>query len=253
MWDELSKLIDKEAELISADANSTTLILLNQNIESKYTDLKKLILLTLKKGIQEHVGVSCYIFLAPPANVKKSIPALSLLNKLNHKWKKRILEKLLHTAQVKRIYAEGNIVHYVPEDKEDYIYWQFFKTKDGGDFMDYMLDLKEPTDFLTLVEDMARFRHKDDKTNFFEYYQKKYLLAKPKLFIYGKRDMFLRPFMPFAANRLEKFYSSCGNAKIYYGDFSHNMMNDPKQHLSSVALESDEVTGLIIQFLDSNC
>jgi len=252
MWEKLSTLIDKEEKLISADINSKDLITLNSEIELQYTKLKELILISLKKGIQEHANVSCYIFLAPPGNVKKSIPALSLLNKLNHKWKKGIFEKLLHDPQVKRIYNEGNVVGYVPENKKEYIYWQFFKIKDSSEFMEYMLNVKEPKDFLTVVEDLARFRHKDDKINFFEYYQKKYLLAKPKLFIYGKRDLFLRPFMPFASQKLEKFYESCGNAKIYYEDLSHIMMNNPKQHYSSLALDNDEVTGLIIAFLDNN-
>ena len=112
--------------------------------------------------------------------------------------------------------------------------------------------MKEPKDYMELIEDLAKFKEQENKINFFEYYQKKYLLAKPKIFIYGKRDLYLKPFLPFSRGRLEKFYESCGNAEIHYGNFSHVMMNDPKQQLAIIALKSDKVTKLIIQFLDKH-
>ena len=51
---------------------------------------------------------------------------------------------------------------------------------------------------------------KDGRVNFFEYYMKKYLLAKPKPFIYGMRDVFLRPFWASNKSRLENFYRKWG-------------------------------------------
>jgi hypothetical protein len=252
LWKKLSELIDKEEKLLLADENSSYLISINEEIKVVYSELKNLILISLKKGIQEHANVSCYVFLAPPDNCKTALPAVSLLKRLNHKWIKKIIETLFHNPQVKRIYRDGNPVGFVPENKDEYTYWQFFKTTNDAEFVKYLADMKEPADFLTLVEGLSRFQHKDDSVKFFEYYKNKYLLAKPKLFIYGMRDLFLRPFMPFAARRLEKFYESCGNAEIHRESFSHVMMNNPKQQFSTLAIDNDKVTELIIKFLDKN-
>ncbi len=251
-WENMKELIEKESNLILQDKDSNEILRLNQKIDSLYSELKQIILYSLKKGIQENSSVSCYILLAPPLNCKKAIPVMGLLKRLDHKWAKRIFEYLFHKPAIKQIYKEGNLIGYVSENKEDYIYWKFFKNKNISEFLIYFLNMKEPIDFLRLIEDLIKFKQKDDAVSFFEYYQKKYLLAKPKMFIYGTRDLYLRPFMPFGKMRLENFYESCGNSEIHHGVFSHIMMNDPNQQLTSIKLKNDRVTELIIRFLDKH-
>ncbi len=249
IWEKIRTIIVDEAKLIIKSKDRNKIMELSNKIDSLYTGLKQLILYSLKKGIQEHSNVTCYVFLAPPTNCKSVIPALSLLKKLKHRTAKIVFENMYHKPAVKQIYKEGNLSGYVPENKKEYIYWQFFKTKDSAGFLDYFLNMKEPIDFLTLVEQVIKLRHKDDMISFFEYYQKKYLLSKPKLFIYGTGDFYLKPFIPSVKRRLENFYESCGNAEIHHGAFSHVMMNNPRQQLAAVAVKNDKVTEMIIRFL----
>lgn len=252
IWEKLREMIYNQAILMKKDKDSSEIIALNAKIDSSYTKLKELILYSLKKGIQEHSNVACYILLALPVNVKGAIPAMSILKKLSHRWVKKVFENVWHNRLVKQFYKEGNPVGYTPENKEEYFYWGFFKTKDTSEFLNFFLNMKEPIDFLTLIEQLIKFKHKDKMVSFFEYYQKKYLLLKPKMFIYGTKDLFLKPFLPFRKKRLERFYESCGNAEIHHGAFSHVMTNNPKQRFAAVVLKNDKVTELIIRFLDRN-
>ena len=220
-------------------------------IENTYTKIKQIILETLKENIQNNMSVCCYIFLAPPPNVKGAIPFLPLLKKQKFKTIKKVIDVFLHKPLLKEIHKEGNKTKYIEENKEDYIYWQFFKTKDVYEFLDYLLNLKEPADFLKLIEDLINFKHKDDKISFFEYYQKKYIYLKPKLFIYGNKDLFLKSFLPFSKRRIESFYYSFRNALIARTNLSHVMMKNKWQVNASASIENDEVAEIIMRFLDN--
>jgi hypothetical protein len=247
-WNNLERLVELESKASAKQSDASFAASLAQKIEQQYTALKQMILYSLKKGIQEHSNVTCYIMLAPPKNCQAAFPGVILLKNLSHKWQKRIIEAILHKPAVKQIYKEGNLVHYAPENRPDNLYFQFFKTADAREFIDYITKMKEPVDFLKLTEKLAKFRHNDGFVNFFEYYQKS-LLAKPKLFIYGKFDKMLAP-LPFMRAGLERFYESCGNAEVHSGSFTHVMMNEPKQQAAALVLKNDSVTELIMRFLD---
>jgi hypothetical protein len=201
--------------------------------------------------LQQGWNVDCYVLLAPPIEVKKSIPGLKILRKLKPKWQKVLIEKFFHEPLVKLTQEEGNVVKYIPEADPAYTNWLFFKIRDVPEFLDYIMNLKEPSDFLELVEKIGQFRRKDQKTTFFEYYLKKYLLAPPKLFIYGKWDGFLKTFLPFSSGRLEKYYRSCGNAEVATGPYVHSFLEDPKAWRSvSKGMTNPEVFEIIIRFLE---
>ncbi len=249
IWEQLCALIEKQAVFIRKN-DKDKVVQVQDQIDLLYGALKKQVLTALQKGVQVYSLVGSLVLLAPPVNCKSAIPGLSILSWFGHKWLKRTLEMFLHKPAVAQIYKEGNSIGYVPENKDEYFYWQFFKTRGSVEFLDYFLHMKEPIDYLTLVEQLAKFRRKDQGAGFFEYYHTKYLLSKPKLFIYGMRDLYLKPFLPFAKSRLEKFYQSCGNAEIHHGGFSHVMLNNPKQQFATVVLKNDRVPELILEFLN---
>jgi Serine hydrolase (FSH1) len=112
--------------------------------------------------------------------------------------------------------------------------------------------MKQPTDFLRLLEDLARFKHRDKSTNFFEYYLKNYIFRIPKLFIYGKWDFVLRPFALFEKNRLEKFYKSCGNAEIVSGPYGHLIPQEGTTVNPWNVIADTKITEKIIRFIDKN-
>jgi len=58
--------------------------------------------------------------------------------------------------------------------------------------------------------------------------------------------------MPFMKDKLETFYSSCGNAEIHHGVYSHLLMENPNQHVGFMAVKDNHVTELILRFLDNN-
>jgi hypothetical protein len=251
LWEGTAGIMEREAVLLQKN-NTSEAVQLNQEIGNNYTELKELIFHSLKKGIKEHYDVTCYIFLAPPTNCKAAIPGLRLLRHLPQKWLKKIFEEFLHKPLIKQLYREGNPAKYVPEQDPRYVSMQMFKTSEPHEFLEYFLNMKEPTDFLSMIENIIQFKHRDDKISFFEYYQKTYLVTKPKLFIYGTRDILLKPFMPFAKGKLERLYRSCGNAEVYHGSFSHIMVENPNQHIGFVGIKDEWVTELIMEFLDKN-
>lgn len=225
--------------------------LINES-EEEYNKLKELILNSLKYIVKNDLLPSSYVLLAPPIDAKSGIPGLNILRKLPRRHVKWIFENLLHKPAVKQIYKEWNVVKYEPEKDPDYINWQFFKTKDISELLEYMVNLKEAPDYIKLIEDIVKFRKKENKTSFFDYYLEHYIKQKPKLFVYGSRDLFLKPFFPFTRKKIEKVYNSCGNAEIIHGSFSHMMMDNPNQQFASVAIKGTYVTEKIIRFLDKN-
>jgi hypothetical protein len=250
IWNNMRLLMDNA--LRNIENNPHLLMEAREKIDLLYIQMKQIILNSLKNKIQSKSDMDCLILLAPPLNCKSAIPALSLLNKLSHKWKKIIFETLFHKPAVKQTIKEGNPADFHFENKKENLYWQFFKTSKSEEFLNYFLNMKEPKDYMELIEDLAKFKEQENKINFFEYYQKKYLFSKPKLFIYGNKDLYLKPFLPFARKRLEQFYENCGNAEIHYGNFTHVMMNNPNQQLAIIAVKNDKVTELIIKFLDKH-
>ena len=127
-----------------------------------------------------------------------------------------------------------------------------FKPTDSDEFIEYLSNMKEPKDYITFIEDIIKFRHKDNIINFFEYYHKKYLLAKPKMFIYGKFDLVLRPFMPSSKKGFENFYRGCGNAEIHYGSYNHLITEKPLEFVASDAVKNKKALKLIFKFLDNH-
>ncbi len=264
-WERISILMARQAAIIeraslaSRESTDRQLMEVAQEIEALYVQLKTIIFSALAKGIKEHSVVTCYVFLAAPLHMRDTVPKILHMARhsifkvlVNSYAAKRLIELNTNRPLVKEGYESGNPGKYVPEKDKSYLNIYFFKTKDTYEFFKYLLSMKEPIDFLQLIEKLAEFRRIGNAVNFFEYYQKKYIWFKPKLFVYGQKDRFLRPFV--AANKasLDKYYKSCGNAQIYYGSFSHVISPDPNKHLQFMVANDDSVTEVILQFLDKH-
>ncbi|HLG23602.1 MAG TPA: alpha/beta fold hydrolase [Candidatus Nanoarchaeia archaeon] len=253
IWDRMLMLLDKQSYIIkNYPSQLNAIIKILDELEECYNEIKKMILDSIKKCIGQINPVQCCILLAPPLDPARAIPAIGILKKLNEDKARRIFEYLIHRPAVKRIYKDGNPVGYIPDENPEYLKWQFFKTKGAHEFLDYFLHIQTPLDYLKLIEDISKMRNKDDKINFLQYYHKKYLVFKPKIFIYGMKDLFLRPFMPFAKKRLENYYESCGNAEIHHGSFSHIMKQNPNQQLAAIAIDNETVILWVSDFLKRN-
>jgi len=254
LWENTIELIEKlgEATYNGVEDYEKNRAMVEQ-IEKNYVQMKELIFYSLRRALQQGWNVDCYVLLAPPPEAKKAVPWLKVLRKLKPKWQKALIEKFFHEPLVKLMHEEGNVVKYVPENDPSYTNWLFFKTRDVPEFLDYIINLKETSDFLELVERIGQSKRKDQKITFFEYYLKKYLIAPPKLFIYGKWDMFLRTIVPSTRRRIEKFYLSCGNAEVVTGPYVHSFLEDSKAWRSvSKGMTNPEVFEIIIRFLEKH-
>ena len=240
---DLGELLKKEKEEFEE---------LDKSLDHTYQQIKKILFDAMQQSITMRLNVRCYVMLAPPRNIKKAYPAINVLQKLPKKAVKSIVEFAFHKPAVKQIMKEGNVVQYKPEQDPAYVNMQFFKTKEIFEFLRYISKVDEPGDFLSLLDYLAAIKRKEQKTNMIQYYYDKYIGQAPKLIIYGKYDLLLRPFMPFEQTKLEKMYRCCGNAEIIYGNYSHIMLDKPTQQMSSVAVRNEDVIYRITVFLEKH-
>lgn len=222
-------------------------------IAAYYKKIKEIILESLKSRDQlaPFDFVDCCVLLSTPAESKDAYIGASLLKKLPDKWIKKVWENRFHNPQVKLVMKEGNIFNYVDE-KTDATKWWYLRMENPIEFINYFTSLKEPGDFISLIKILSNFSHKDGKTSFIDYYSKKYILATPKLFIYGKWDLLLRPFMPGSRKKLEETYRAYGNVSILQGNYGHILVEKPFQRGGTVVGTNDVVLQNIINFLNKN-
>ncbi len=222
-----------------------------ENIEKAYEKMKAVMMASLKNGIASHTVIAGYILLGAPPNFKGAFPGIGLLRPLPLLLRNRVFETLMfHKKMEKKHYKEGHEYLYVPEQNPEYARWWAFKTQHLDKLLEYIQQVREPKDFLKLMEDFAS-EEQDEHTNFFRYCQK-FLERKPKLFIYGRWDTYLRPFIPGQRKRIEQFYRSCANAEIYYGNYSHIMRERATHQMSTIGVTNLEVTERIMLFLDQH-
>ncbi len=222
-------------------------------IAAYYTKIKEIVLESLKSRDQlaPFDFVDCCVLLSMPSECKDAFTGASLLKRLPNKKIKKVWETLMHNPQIKLVMKEGNIFNYV-DKKTNATKWWYLRIENPIEFISYFTSLKEPTDFISLMNILSHFSHKDGKTSFIDYYLKKYILATPKLFIYGKWDLLLRPFMPGSRKKLEEVYRAYGNVNIIRGNYSHILMRKPFQQVGVVIGTSDVVLQNIINFLNKN-
>jgi len=257
-WSEIETYIHNYGRLIEKHNHELKeLTGIISQIDDTYTKMKKVILESLKYKISSKSVPDCHIFLAPEPNAKGAVPGMGILKKLKFPALKMITRKLFHAPNVKNWAKECGDPNLKPTIDDDKIGWQFFQTNEIYDFLDYFLDMKEPGDYLTLVNAIAKFKHQKGKINFFEYYLKKHIRDVPKLFMYGKWDitvngLFGVPIIPGMSGKLHSFYADMGNARTIRGNYSHVFNEDKYAAMQFYVAKHPKVIRDIIHFLDKN-
>lgn len=252
LWEQLAELSERLEAAVLRRAPQEDYF--RRELEKTFVEIKRLVLYSLKKGIVENSGVNAYVFLALPGNARQFIPGLSCLRKVRVSWTKKLIEVILHNPSVKVQYKEGNPMKYVERPLEPgEARWLFLTTKELPELLEYLSKMKDPKDFLKLAEDLSEFKNKEsDAESFFGYYLKKYIWAKPKLFVYGNLDTFLRPFLPGNRGRLEHYYKSCGNALVTHGTFTHMISEKRFKQITTQVATHSGTTEIVLRFLDKN-
>lgn len=240
-WETLTKSIEK------AQKDSTAL----REFEQGYEKLKRLLYSALRTAITEHREPTCLVLVAAPLSMQRAIPGLSLLNKLPERMMRWAVRQLLHKPMRKLERQEGGTGRYEAPRGDGWLEAQMFHTQQPVEFLKYFVSLKNPIDFLRLLEAFAELRHKDGKIGFIEYHLRR-MRKRPKLFLYGRRDLLLRPFIPGTRARLDHFYQSMGNATIKHGAYTHMVSRNPKKQTGFVAVSNEGAMKDIMLFLDKH-
>jgi esterase/lipase len=167
-------------------------------VDRDYSEMKNIIFDSLKHIVSNDLTANCYVLLAPPLDLKSGVPGLKIFRNLPKKIVKLVFENVFHKPALKQAYKENNPLKYY-NNKDNDVTWQMFNIKDLSSLLDYMINLKEFPDFMKFIEDLifviktkqGTGVNGDKKISFIEYIYMKYIKNKPKLFIYGKRDLYL--------------------------------------------------------------
>jgi pimeloyl-ACP methyl ester carboxylesterase len=216
-WERLRKLAEQGAAMSKGASYHDDLSL---QLDLTYRRIKSIIYSALSERIRRGIDPECYVMVAPPRDLKRAIPGLTLLR-----------------PGISRF--PDNIIKIGP-----------FKEPDTNEFLKYFLNMKESGDYISLLEILGNYTSSDQKTNFFRYYLERYIRGKPKMFLYGRWDQLLRPFMPSENGRLERYYQSFGNAEVVYGNWDHWLMKRRIFAIPEQGMQDDRVTEIIIRFLD---
>lgn len=253
-WEMLERLLAaKERELEGKVPDNGTLQFLETQVSYAYEKIRRLIFSAIRHKIELNADVSCYIFLALPHNLA-AIRTAAVLNRIP---KIRVLLKLLMRQWGKSSWKT------VEKERTQGLYPAPLGNKgpntvdvvslrmDVYEFFSYMAQMKEPADFLKIMEALTQLRDKDEEDIKLKGWYNLLLKNKPKLFVYGDNDFFLTSWFPSFRARLEKYYRACGNAKIIFGSFSHVFEQDRKNRMITTPGTNVRVLNEIMAFLNA--
>ena len=220
--------------------------------EEPYTKLKRDILESIKSGTLNNAKIDAFVFLAAPRDMSTTLPGVDLLRRFSPVTVKKIFN-IVQGGFVKEMAREGNPMNW-QGNKEGYIIWQHFylKFEDMHSFAKYLLNIKNPCDYMNLINYFASLPNEKENARFINYFRRKYIYDIPKLFMYGTLDMMVRPFFS-EKGKLESVYSMFGNHQIIrIKGMAHFLNKDKFELQSSYGLQSSKIAHTIFNFLDQN-
>ena len=205
------------------------------DFEKVQAETRKLILDNIVQNISVLDAVKCYVLLAPPKSLVAAIPGFRHAG--------------THAAD-----ALYNMLHVFSKSKQDNTFeFHNLRITNLKEFIEYFMSMNETEDYLDLLDKLVRIAKKDGKISIYEYYRKKYIQFKPKLFLYGHFDQFLRPF--FGSSDLRKFYERFGdgrNVLVKTGWYTHFMHDSPLDFNPRDAVDSTNIALEVLTFIDEH-
>jgi pimeloyl-ACP methyl ester carboxylesterase len=219
-----------------------------ENYVAAYTQLKSIILQAAQNQNINDQRINAVVLMGLPPDLKKALPGIGLLLPLKRETIKRITEAFVDLAMVRTLRKEGLQFAETKSDSEN-VTLVAFKTSEPHLFLEYWLHMKEPADFLELLEALVALRDNKQGT-LIKYYLEKYVKSVPKLFIYARWDIFSLNFLSGRRHRAEKMYLSCGTAtNLYLKDADHMLAQKRALITSEWGTNSDSVAATL-DFLD---
>jgi phage-related protein len=291
LWQKIKNLISEQEKL---------LILNNiiNDLSASYLNIKLIILSSLKEQWYGGGKIDAFIFLAPPLKLQKIVPNPPfLIRRIPRNFVKKLANKFFNEPIYKFFsdsldrFTEANRKILERKGIGDLITLQFFKIYDLKDFIDYFFSIKNPVDYLGLInflseielekveeiekQELLRRREKikriykrdtskidselkrleDTKPilSFIRAYKKRLIDEKPKLFLYGTFDLWLKPFLPKGKKKFESVFAMMGNSQVIsLKRQSHFLDKEGFQTSTKKPLSNPKACTYIIDFLNKN-
>lgn len=205
---------------------------LKVELESLYAQIKSLIFNALSQTRFEGGKIDVVIAISPPRRFQVDFPPP--MKRVVLMIKGLVKTKYKHSKTGEFAYGLGS-----------------FRSYELNEFLDYILNIKNPLDYMTLISFFAT-QAKDDRVNLLKYYRKKYIFDVPKLLLYGRYlDLLNRVILPSHVKEYEGAYS-VWNIKIRSFPFKGHWLCKGFEALKGKAATSSKVVLEIINFLEEN-
>jgi len=220
----------------------------------EYQVLKKVILDALTKSYKGNGRIDVAVMLAAPITFQFVFPkAWAKGGRFSHKLSKTVT--MLLTKGVNQLYkfqhGKDALTHkYIAKKGQVQLF--DLVINDVNDFLRYVENVKNPYDFMNLIDFMCTQIKSDRQVEFFQYY-KALITRIPKLYMYGLADQYLKPLRGNNMPELENHYKSFGVKEIIrYPNINHGLNKEGKLEASADKGRYPKMTYKIITFLNAH-
>ena len=234
-------------------------------ISVQLAKLKKIVLDALTEAYKGGGRIDAAVLLAPIKTMQYAMPP----------WKAKIIKNwivrktLISRFALSHVTKKTNkaIRKYEGENARIYERWAGFTgvqlhatyIKDVYDAFNYIQKVKNPYDFINLINFLCDgVRSPDNETEFFRYYREM-IRRVPKLFVYGIFDHYIQPWKKNNMPEMEQHYRDFGETDIIrLPNLGHNLNKEFSEHskyLEEYSFESGKmpkVTYRVISFLNAH-
>ena len=198
-----------------------------------YQKVKDLIADSLKKSRFNYGRIDCIVCLSPPHTLQSVSTPLGLFTIRGIISAVKAVKKMYPSFEIKNLKA--------------------FHIDDTMEFANYLKNVKNPTDYINLINFFSDKKSTDQKQTLIRYYRDNFIRKIPKLLIYGTGDILLRLWTPWRRRQLEEAYMLGGNCRIVPMErMVHSLSAEFLKPDSKDAIKSIKVGKVIIEFLSQN-
>ena len=220
----------------------------------EYRNLKEIVLNGFKNMFNGQSRINATVLLAAPLRFQISFPPwMSKVFKITPRLIVKGFGEYIFTKGWASIFKspEGKKFHpYKLSSRFNEVQLRHMIISDKNEFLNYVKTVKNPFDFINLINFLCdNVKNPDKDTGFFRYYRN-FIRKTPKLFIYGLKDKVIKTVRSEIRLELEKHYKDLGETETkMYPNLSHKM-NKEGQNFDFESGKMPEMTYKIVTFLN---
>ena len=222
-------------------------------ISEDYQNLKILVANAMKKRYEGLGRINAAVLLSAPLTIQFVFPvAASKIVKRLPKFMHRGVGKGINTLfnKLARDQEGKNTLQYKPMAKKGEVQVMSVVHSDVYYTYNYAQTVKNPYDFINLVNYFSEGIEMDKEISFFKYYRN-IIRRTPKLFVYGLADKLLKPLKKNNMPELEAHYKDMGETEVVrYPNVRHRLSKEGKDHQLEAG-KLPKLTYKILTFLNN--